>query len=179
MAELSETKTVVYAALRSGPDVANTVYVPAYGFYAAAAAQIGFQWVGLWGGSHRPRVASIKAAVLKDTLDRFQAILQSAGCSIVYLNPYTEYTDKDSSSMFVPAWAVVGFAGTFGDLASIPTRTFSFDSRNWTTSDVQALLGLTSNDVVLAPAPNITPAEGVDDYATFEGNITVLSMPPQ
>ncbi len=94
--------------------------------------------------------------------------------SIVYLSPdllstynYTDYTYQsgyDSNGNFynravpknvvvpgyIPAWAIIGFAGSFGGLASLSVKSLPFAPDKWTSDDWNTLKSL-SDGVVIVP----------------------------
>jgi hypothetical protein len=163
IANLSSSQAIIYVSIRSAKTLAGAFPLPDPGETQAQqdVGSIHF-WPFTWFGSPD-----------KSDLEEFNKVLAPAGASIVYLSP-AQNTQPYDLTPLIPAWVVVGFAGSFGGLASLPAQKLSFDPHNWSSAEMATVRGLTEGTVIVDAAQGsqsalLVPDDGDDpsDWYTW------------
>jgi hypothetical protein len=178
IADLSSTQVVQFVALRMASVIAPVASPP---IFSEGGTNLENLWIDIWSSS----------AVQKSDIETFESILKPVGASIVYLSPYIKLPPDPSSSDsylqagygYIPAWVTVGFAGTFGGLASLQSEVFPFQPSQWTSDQQKTIAGLT-NGVMITNAGAVYTTCPMVNYPSSsytplcDPNIP-LTFPPQ
>ena|ERR1700733_5986309 len=144
IANLSSRQAVCYVNVRAVATVATLFS----GSSEDVHADMPGNWSNLW---------SSQVPIQKSDLEALEAVLTPIGASIVYLSPYYILPRNPSSSdpyiaagdAYIPPWVIVGFAGSYGALASIPAQSFPFQPNDWSQNDWSTLAALKTGAVII------------------------------
>jgi hypothetical protein len=168
IANLSSAQAVIYVSIRSASVLPQTFLVasrlPPGETQAQQNVWSRYIWPYVWDGGPD-----------KSDLEEFNSILAKVGAYIVYLSP-AQNNQPYAQNPYIAPWVVVGFAGTFGALASLPVLELSFDPDDWSGTEWGIVQNFSGAGTIMVDAAQGSQCSLLVNYYAGDDVNTIYSV---